>query len=93
MGRPFAAILRSRDEEIKNFKLEFDFGQNDDEGDGEPVDFSEQTRWALPQVRRRLRNGPGLCVRERVAKPKACDFRSSRIILQQEILPSRWPSC
>jgi DNA topoisomerase-3 len=28
-----------------------------------------------------------------VAKPKTCDFRSGRIILQQEILPSRWPSC
>ncbi len=32
MGRPFAAVLKiSRDEEIKNFTLEFDFGQNDDE--------------------------------------------------------------
>jgi len=31
MGRPFAAILRIvRDEDISNFKLEFDFGQNDD---------------------------------------------------------------
>ena len=29
MGRPFAAILRIvRDEDINNFKLEFDFGQN-----------------------------------------------------------------
>ena len=45
MGRPFAAILKiSRDEEIKNFKLEFDFGQNDDEGEnGEGVDFTGQT--------------------------------------------------
>ncbi|MBV8625512.1 MAG: DNA topoisomerase III, partial [Herbaspirillum sp.] len=45
MGRPFAAILKiSRDEEIKNFKLEFDFGQDQADGEGgEPVDFSEQT--------------------------------------------------
>jgi ribosomal protein S27AE len=47
MGRPFAAILRIvRDEEIKNFKLEFDFGQNDDSEDSEPVDFSGRPRWA-----------------------------------------------
>jgi DNA topoisomerase-3 len=36
-----------------------------------------------------LRDGPGLCLRTRVAKPKTCDFRSSRIILQQEILPEQ----
>ncbi|WP_426469849.1 topoisomerase C-terminal repeat-containing protein, partial [Salmonella enterica] len=35
MGRPFAAILKiSRDEEIKNFKLEFDFGQDQADGEG-----------------------------------------------------------
>src|SRR3546814_7967502 len=38
MGRPFAALLRITDE----YKLEFDFGQKDDE-DTEPVDFSGHT--------------------------------------------------
>src|SRR3546814_14225546 len=38
MGRPFAALLRITDEH----KLEFDFGQKDDE-DTEPVDFSGHT--------------------------------------------------
>ena len=45
MGRPFAAILRIvKDEEINNCKLEFDFGQNEEDGEeGEPIDFSGQT--------------------------------------------------
>jgi Zn finger protein HypA/HybF involved in hydrogenase expression len=43
MGRPFAAILKLAKDDDGNWKMEFDFGQNDDEGDGEPVDFSEQT--------------------------------------------------
>ena len=45
MGRPFAAILKiSRDEEIQNYKLEFDFGQtNDDDEGADAVDFSGQT--------------------------------------------------
>ena len=30
-----------------------------------------------------------MCVKRRVAKPKACDFRSGRIILQQEIVPEQ----
>ncbi|MDE2427625.1 MAG: DNA topoisomerase III, partial [Burkholderiales bacterium] len=45
MGRPFAAILKIvPDTEHNNLKLEFDFGQNQDEAEGgEPVDFSTQT--------------------------------------------------
>ena len=48
MGRPFAAILRISDE----YKLEFDFGQND-EDDAEAVDFSGHTPvGACPSARR-----------------------------------------
>ena len=48
MGRPFAAILRISDEN----KLEFDFGQND-EDDAEAVDFSGHTPvGACPSARR-----------------------------------------
>ena len=93
MGRPFAAILKiSRDEEIKNFKLEFDFGQNDGEGeDGEGVDFTGQTPLgACPKCEAGVYEmGLAYVCEHSVAKPKTCDFRSGRIILQQEILPEQ----
>jgi DNA topoisomerase-3 len=93
MGRPFAAILKiSRDEEIKNFKLEFDFGQNDEEGEnGEGVDFTGQTSLgACPKCGHGVYEmGLAYVCEKTVAKPKECDFRSGRIILQQEILPEQ----
>jgi len=93
MGRPFAAILKIvRDADINNFKLEFDFGQNQDEGeDGEGVDFSEQTPLgACPKCNSGVYEmGLAYVCEKTVAKPKACDFRSGRIILQQEILPEQ----
>ncbi|HEY8025496.1 MAG TPA: DNA topoisomerase III [Burkholderiaceae bacterium] len=93
MGRPFAAILKiSRDEEIKNFKLEFDFGQNDGEGEnGEGVDFTGQTPLgACPKCGGGVfEMGLAYVCEHSVAKPKTCDFRSGRIILQQEILPEQ----
>jgi ribosomal protein S27AE len=96
MGRPFAAILRIvRDEEIKNFKLEFDFGQNDDSEDSEPVDFTGQTRWA------RARSAMAACTKwawrmcaniawpnRRPATSAAAASSCSRRSCQ-----SRWPSC
>ena len=93
MGRPFAAILRIvRDEEISNFKLEFDFGQNDGEGEnGEGVDFTGQTPLgACPKCAAGVfEMGLSYVCENSVAKPKTCDFRSGRIILQQEILPEQ----
>jgi DNA topoisomerase-3 len=93
MGRPFAAILRIvRDEDIQNFKLEFDFGQEQDEGEeGEGVDFSAQTPLGpCPKCQGGVYEMPLAYVCEHsVAKPKTCDFRSGRIILQQEILPEQ----
>ena len=93
MGRPFAAILKiSRDEDINNFKLEFDFGQsNDDDENAEAVDFSEQTPLgACPKCGSGVYEmGLAYVCEKTVAKPKACDFRSGRIILQQEILPEQ----
>ncbi|WP_334187278.1 DNA topoisomerase III [Noviherbaspirillum sp.] len=93
MGRPFAAILKiARDEDINNFKLEFDFGQNQDDGeDGEGVDFSEQTPLgACPKCSSGVYEmGLAYVCEKAVAKPKGCDFRSGRIILQQEILPEQ----
>jgi DNA topoisomerase-3 len=92
MGRPFAAILRIvRDEDIKNFKLEFDFGQNDDSEDAEPVDFTGQTVLGpCPKCNGGVYEmGLAYVCEQTVAKPKGCDFRSGRIILQQEILPEQ----
>jgi DNA topoisomerase-3 len=93
MGRPFAAILKIvRDEDNNNHKLEFDFGQNQDEGDeGEGVDFSNQTPvGACPKCSSGVYEmGLAYVCEKTVAKPKACDFRSGRIILQQEILPEQ----
>ncbi len=92
MGRPFAAILRIvRDEEIKNFKLEFDFGQNDDDENGEGVDFTGQTPVGpCPKCAGGVYEmGLAYVCENQVAKPKTCDFRSGRIILQQEILPEQ----
>jgi DNA topoisomerase-3 len=93
MGRPFAAILRIvRDEDINNFKLEFDFGQDQEGGeDGEGVDFTGQTPLGpCPKCAAGVYEMPLAYVCEKsVAKPKTCDFRSGRIILQQEILPEQ----
>ena len=93
MGRPFAAILKiSRDEEIKNFKLEFDFGQGaEDDENAEGVDFTGQTPLgACPKCGSGVfEMGLAYVCEKTVAKPKACDFRSGRIILQQEILPEQ----
>lgn len=93
MGRPFAAILKiSRDADIDNCKLEFDFGQsNEDDEHAEAVDFSQQTPLgACPKCGSGVYEMSLAYVCEKtVAKPKACDFRSGRIILQQEILPEQ----
>lgn len=93
MGRPFAAILRIvRDEDINNFKLEFDFGQDAAEGEeGEGVDFTGQTPLGpCPKCAGGVYEmGLAYVCQNQVAKPKTCDFRSGRIILQQEILPEQ----
>ncbi len=92
MGRPFAAILRIvRDEEIKNFKLEFDFGQDQDDENAEGVDFTGQTALGpCPKCAAGVfEMGLAYVCENSVAKPKTCDFRSGRVILQQEILPEQ----
>ena len=93
MGRPFAAILKIvPDTEHNNLKLEFDFGQNQDDGeDGEGVDFTGQTALGpCPKCGSGVfEMGLAYVCEKTVAKPKACDFRSGRIILQQEILPEQ----
>ncbi len=82
MGRPFAAVLRITDE----YKLEFDFGQREDE-DAEPVDFSgHPPLGACPKCGGRVfEHGMNYVCERAVGPEKACDFRSGKVILQQEI--------
>ncbi|VCU70475.1 DNA topoisomerase 3 [Pigmentiphaga humi] len=82
MGRPFSAILRITDE----YKLEFDFGQDDEES-SEPVDFSGQTPvGACPKCHARVfEHGMSYVCEKSVGPQRSCDFRSGKVILQQEI--------
>ncbi|WP_323018835.1 DNA topoisomerase III [Castellaniella sp.] len=82
MGRPFAAVLRITDE----FKLEFDFGQKDDE-DAEPVDFSGHTPLGdCPKCGGKVfEHGMNYVCEHSVGPAKNCTFRSGKVILQQEI--------
>ena len=83
MGRPFAAILRITAEE---FKLEFDFGQEKEE-QAEPVDFSAYTPLGpCPRCNARVfEHGMSYVCEKSVGPEKTCDFRSGKVILQQEI--------
>lgn len=92
MGRPFAAILHIvNDKETGNAKMEFDFGQNETDENAEPIDFStHQAVGACPKCGGAVYELGLTYICEKTAeKPKTCDFRSGRIILQQEILPEQ----
>ena len=88
MGRPFAAVLKITPEH----KLEFDFGNAPGEDDGgEPVDFSALTPLgACPKCKSSVFEQPMAYVCEKSVGPnKSCDFRSGKVILQQEIAPEQ----
>jgi DNA topoisomerase-3 len=86
IGRPFAAILKL----TPDHKLEFDFGQgaagDRDEG-GEPEDFSDRTSLGpCPKCQARVfEKGLHYVCEHSVGTLRSCDFRSGKIILQQEI--------
>jgi len=86
MGRPFAALLRITNEN----KLEFDFGQKDDESDT-PVDFSAQTPLGkCPKCSHSVfEHGMNYVCEKSVGPEKSCTFRSGKVILQQEIAPEQ----
>jgi DNA topoisomerase-3 len=87
MGRPFAAILKLAKDDEGHWKMEFDFGQNDDEGDGEPVDFSGETPVGhCPKCNGSVyEHGMKYVCENAVGSEKTCDFTTGKIILQQEI--------
>jgi DNA topoisomerase III len=81
MGRAFAAVIKLDDEHAPKF----DFG-NEDEA-GEAVDFSGQEPLGVcPKCGARVFEQPMAYVCEKSTGPdKTCDFRSGKVILQQEI--------
>jgi len=86
MGRPFAAILRIvEDKDISNFKLEFDFGQNNPDDEPEAVDFSGQQALGdcLKCGGKVYEHGMNYVCENTPARK--CDFRSGKVILRQEI--------
>jgi DNA topoisomerase-3 len=89
-GWPFTAELKLVfDDEIRNWKLEFDFGESDkDKADGEPVDFSAQTSLgACPKCQGRVyEHGTSYVCEHSVGAHITCDFKSGKIILQQPVM-------
>ncbi|QUN28371.1 DNA topoisomerase III [Cupriavidus sp. KK10] len=87
MGRPFAAILKLGKDDEGHYKMEFDFGQNDDDNDGEPVDFSGQEPvGTCPKCGGSVfEHGMKYVCENSTTSPKSCDFTTGKIILQQEI--------
>ncbi len=87
MGRPFAAILRIvRDDENDGQKLEFDFGQpGQGDEDGEEIDFTgQEALGACPKCNGAVYEHGMSYVCENYPLKK-CEFRSGKVILQQEI--------
>ncbi|MCM5571313.1 DNA topoisomerase III [Burkholderiaceae bacterium FT117] len=88
MGRPFAAILKL----TADNKLEFDFGQSDADAEAsEPVDFGGQPRLGdCPKCGAGVyEHGMAYVCEKSVGPERSCDFRSGKIILQQEVEPAQ----
>ncbi len=89
-GWPFTAELKlAFDDEINNWKLEFDFGEEAKrEGEsGEPVDFSgQQSLGACPKCQGHVyEHGTSYVCEHAVGANVTCDFKSGKIILQQPV--------
>jgi DNA topoisomerase-3 len=88
-GFPFTAELKlAWDEDIRNWKLEFDFGEDaKNEGDGEPVSFEgQESLGACPKCKGRVFEfGNSYVCEHAVGAHVTCDFKSGKIILQQPV--------
>jgi len=89
-GWPFTAELALvYDEELANWKLEFDFGEDAKkaEEEGEPVDFSAQESLGhCPKCGGGVyEHGTNYICQNAVGAKAACDFKSGKIILQQPV--------
>jgi DNA topoisomerase-3 len=89
-GWPFTAELRLVfDDEIGNWKLEFDFGEDAKQAgeSGEPVDFSgQESLGACPKCKGHVyEHGSSYLCEHAVGVAVTCDFKSGKIILQQPV--------
>jgi DNA topoisomerase-3 len=89
-GWPFTAEIRLvRDDEIDNWKLEFDFGEDAkrEAESGEPVDFGEQEPLGkCPKTGGGVyEHGANYVCEHSVGPAPTCDFRSGKVILQQPV--------
>ncbi len=89
-GWPFTAEIKlAFDDEISNWKLEFDFGDDakNGEGDGEPVDFSgHESLGACPKCKGHVyEHGSNYLCEHAVGAHVTCDFKTGKIILQQPV--------
>ena len=91
-GWPFTSeIILKYDEEAKNWKLEFDFGDDKNGETGEIVDFSEQHPLGpCPKCGARVFENASNYVCEKSVPTDAqptpsCDFKTGKIILQQPV--------
>jgi len=84
-GFPFAALLKL----TPDFKAEFDFGQNDKDADGAPleIDFSgKEPVGQCPKCKARIfEHGLSYVCEKAVGATRSCDFRCGTIILQQPV--------
>ena len=89
-GWPFTAELKLvRDDEIANWKLEFDFGDDakQAEGEGEAVDFSgQESLGACPKCKGHVyEHGSNYLCEHAVGANVTCDFKTGKIILTQPV--------
>ena len=89
-GWPFTAEIKlAFDDEINNWKLEFDFGEDSkNEGEsGEPIDFSgQESLGPCPKDQGHVfEHGTSYVCEHAVGAHVTCDFKSGKIILQQPI--------
>jgi DNA topoisomerase-3 len=88
MGKPFAAVLKLTPE----FKMEFDFGNGQKDGDGgvaATVDFTgKEPLGKCPKCGARVFDAGMNYICEKATGPdKTCKFRTGKIILQQNLEP------
>jgi DNA topoisomerase-3 len=82
MGKPFSAVVKLTDE----LKAEFDFGQDNREGEEAPDFSGQEPLGACPKCGARVfEHGMAYTCEKAVGPGKSCDFRSGRMILQQPV--------
>jgi DNA topoisomerase III len=88
-GWPFTAELKLvHDDELNNWKLEFDFGEDAKQAEeGEPVDFSgQESLGACPKCQGHVYEHGGNYVCEHaVGAHVTCDFKTGKVILTQPV--------